>query len=326
MIGLKFDMYKGMKALILWRTALFVLMVQILAFNQPIWATNCKDLFSADTSKAISSRIKNRLGVISSDRTSFTSLKYPLVSSASRDVIQKAIVDFFGGNGPLSKHSFFSQFTINEKGELQIIVDPTVVKDSGANFVSAINKNKKVKEELRIVFEKSVELARILRSSLTETKAELAEVVLTVQVNKVSEGWHLDWYPQEYLIATQTFIAKKRLGDGDLVDEPFAGTEYLIHGDLPEVHEAMLLNGPTRLEFKVNSSEPVLLSAQGFVYNSPSGRLMIHSGVRRVHQALGIPNEAYGYSLVSPPHRGSSKNLVIRGSLAVRFQPSESEQ
>ena len=224
----------------------------------------------------------------------------------------------------LKEVKFFSQFTIDSRGKLFAIIDPTFVKNSGEHFAEKWNRNHDALKATQIIRKNIEALAEELKKTLHETEIELAEAVFTVQVNQVSEDWHLDWYPQEYLIATQTFIAKKRTPNGQLIDENFAGTEYLLSGDIPEVIDLITKDRPRRIDFRVNTQTPTWISGKGYFYPSPTHRLLIHSGAKRVHQLLGIPENASGYSLVSPPHRGSFKELVLRAALAIRFKPKRS--
>jgi hypothetical protein len=269
--------------------------------------------------------LAQRIGLVTPDKSSYAQINYPLVEeSVKRDILQK-ILAAFGSKGNLSKSNFFTQFTVNHDGTLRTIIDPTFKKDSGRELAAVWEKDKQVKNDFQRIYNNARALAEDIRHSLPETEIQLAEVVFTLQVNKVSENWHLDWYDQEYLIATQTFIAKRLGSDGSLVDENFAGTEYLLFGDSPEVMEAILHTWPKQIEFKVNTDPPIGLVGKGFFYASETGLLSVHSGTSRVHRALQIPKDVIGYSLVSPPHRGSYKDLVIRASLAIRFKPAEAQ-
>jgi hypothetical protein len=274
-----------------------------------------------DCSALLARHVAQGIGQVSHDRSSFMKINLTLVPPSTREMIlQKTLKDFGSGTSLRSAH-FFSQFTIDDEGRLHTINDPTVVKDAGDDIARHWEQDAALRSSFAEIYRNTKMFAEQIRLALPEAEVELAEIVFTLQVNKVPESWHLDWYEQEYLIATQTFLAKKLDSGGKLVDEDLGGTEYLLFGDIPEVRQAILESSPKKIEFTVNMNPPIGLVGKGFHYLTPTHLLSMHSGVSRVNSVLGITQEAEGFNLVSPPHRGSYSDLVIRGSLAIRFRP-----
>lgn len=266
--------------------------------------------------------IRERMGSVYPSRSSVVQVDFPLVSRNSSHTILQKLIKTFGIN---TDTHFFSQFVLDPQGMLHTIEDPTFKKDDGKNLSMDWNDDSALRESLSSIYINIKSLEQNVRVLLPESEVELAEVVLTIQVNKVSENWHLDWYPQEYLIGTQTFIAYTLDPNGDLKEEDFAGTEYLLFGHIPEVLKIMKKRTPPiSVTFSVNSNPRVVLTGTGFWFETPTKILSLHSGVKRVHKVLNIPENTNGYSLASPPHRGSYKNLLFRVSLAIRFKPSGS--
>lgn len=305
----------------LFRRIIFII---VSAFAFQVQATSnsvffCREVFSSEITK----EVRRRIGVISNHGTSQTTLKYPLVPHSAKVRLFSQVENAFGGESGFPHAKFFSQFHITEAGILKTIVDPTVKKNLGTELALKLSQNSEMRRDLQRVYENIQQLSHELRFALAETEIELAEVVLTIQINKASENWHIDWYQQEYLVATQTFTAKKRNNEGFLENEPEAGTEYLIAGDHPEVGTAILNERPKQIEFSVNTKTPVTLAGKGVIYKTPTNALSIHSGVTRIHKHPDFSTEIVGYSLVSPPHRGSYKDLVYRASLAIRFKPKK---
>lgn len=114
--------------------------------------------------------------MIKPDRTSFTEVQFPMVSEKQRELIQEKIIDFFGGENQLNKIKFFSQFSINQKGLLDTIFDPTFIKDSGVEFAQKINRDKQMTAIMQKIYENAIDLANLLRSTLNETEMQLAIV------------------------------------------------------------------------------------------------------------------------------------------------------
>ncbi len=252
------------------------------------------------------SAVQDRLASISEGRSSVLNANHPITPEGFASVVLAQMqideAEFERGQG------FFSQFRVDDRGHLHTIVDPTIHKDSGEALAERWNQNRAAIEGFRHTYAQAQALGALLQQALPRETPELAEVVFTHQIRKPSEGWHLDWYPTEYLIATQTFIAKAiDPVSGDLVDSPQGGTEYLLNagGGLPQ-----------SISFRVNKRPALTIHATGYRFTTPTGLLSLHSGTSRVAQLLGPDRE---YDLASPPHRGSQIPLEYRASIAVRF-------
>lgn len=267
-------------------------------------------------------KIEKDLSSLSPGKPSLTVIDFSLASPAGAAAIFKRML---ATASKIGDDGLFTQWRISPDGRVSpILDDPTVAKDIGMDQIGAWNRDPDIRRHFADAHARSRELETALRQSITETAIGISEVVFSLQIRKPSEDWHLDWYPSEYLVATQTVVAKTRDGTG-LHDEPFAGTEYLLptNGANEEISDrlstATLDLGPiVHAGFTVHEAVTTDIVATGRSATAATGSLAIHSGVTRVERVLGR-NQRFG--LVSPPHRGSQKNLEFRGAILVRLAP-----
>jgi hypothetical protein len=240
-------------------------------------------------------------------------LEFPLTTEIFRERVFKQMrEDDLSGNGA----AFFSQFHIGSDGKLSRIIDPTIAKDVGDHVLEEWNRHTDLVAGFRLAYARASRLQELLVQSLPGEKANLnlSEVVFTYQRRQVSEGWHLDWYPTEYLIGTQTFVAKRFSRErSQLEDAMDGGTEYLLSQGTGHRQE---------IEFRVNKTEPITVRSSGYPFTTPTGLLALHSGTTRAIQFGGASAE---YDAVSPPHRGSQSPLEYRASIAIRFSSRSAE-
>jgi hypothetical protein len=176
----------------------FQIPLVFLASAQAAPNLNCADALIAAVGERLANVKKGRSSMLNSDYSLIPQEFPTIVFEQMR--IDEAMLE--RGSG------FFSQFRIDENGQLNTIVDPTFKKDSGEFVAERWNRNSEVTNGFKHAYRQGLELAALLQALPSENPM-LAEVVFTHQIRKPSEGWHLDWYPAEYIIATQTFIAKQ---------------------------------------------------------------------------------------------------------------------
>ena len=239
------------------------------------------------------------------EKPSFTQMNYSLISSESAKILfqqmQKDAQDL-----PFVRKGFFSQILIQSDGSLKPVNDPTIVTmDAGDVIINRYNRIPHIRQIFSEVYKRAKSLQQILSQMLPEADINTSEVVFTFQYRKPSEGWHSDWYANEYIIVTQTFVAQKLNQQGALTHEPKGGTEYFISDN----------NSASSIQYDVHKTPVEQVKMQGYSYTTPTGLLSIHSGTQRIKELLGEP---FQYS-VSPPHRGAQTDMEFRGSLAVRY-------
>ena len=241
------------------------------------------------------------------EKPSFAQMNYSLISPESAKILfqqmQKAVEDL-----PIIKRGFFSQILIQPDGFLQPVVDPTIVTMNDGSIITN-RYNRRPYFHLRRIFievyEKARSLQEMINQMLPEADINISEVVFTFQYRKPSEGWHSDWYANEYIIAVQTFSALTTNQRGVLTHEPKGGTEYFISDN----------NSSSHIQYYVHKTPVEKVKIQGYSYTTPTGLLSIHSGTQRIKELLGEP---FQYS-VSPPHQGAQTPMEFRGSMAVRY-------
>ena len=261
-------------------------------------SSNCKSLFNdLNALKPITTP--------TSEKPSKAQIYYSMISSASAKVLfqqmQKDAQDF-----PIIKKGFFSQILIQPDGSLKPINDPTITTmDAGDVVADRYNKTPHIRQIFIEVYKKAKSLEQALNQIIPEADIGISEVVFTFQYKKPSEGWHSDWYENEYIIVTQTFTAQKINQQGILTNEPNGGTEYFILDN----------NSAASIQYDVHKTPVETVKIHGHSYTTPTDLLSIHSGTQRIKDLLG---ESFQYS-ISPPHRGAQTPMEFRGSLAVRY-------
>jgi hypothetical protein len=263
---------------------------------------------------ALTNQIYADIGQPKAGESSVTVVDFPLVDDAmAADVFAKML------EGAESNTKFFSQFRISPEGSLAPIDDDeTVAKDSGDEISAIWNRDENTRKTFAHIYRRAKALEQIVNAAIPETELEIGEVIFSYQVGKPPEGWHLDHYDTEYLIATQAFIAKKLDENGDLQDEPLGGTEYLIMDAGSQ--------GKIQIAFNVNQLKPfkkiTRIETNGVSYATPTGMLAMHIGTSRVQRLMGLHES---FNMVSPAHRGA-QTLDFRGSIAIRFKPKKSKR
>lgn len=238
-------------------------------------------------------------------KTSMVQTEFPLVSEESSALIFAQMQDDLAKIPGLAA-GFFTQLRIAPDGMLSAIYDDqTVKKEFGESVLEVWNKDPRLMSAFRGIYARARDLEAVVAPRILETRVGISEVIFSYQIRKPPEGWHLDWYDSEYLVATQAFVAQREDG----CREPFAGTEYLF---------ARGGAGKTAVAFGVNTEPVIDIYAEGCVVKTRTGQLAMHSGVRRVENVLG---PAERYTLVSPAHRGPDQALAFRGAIVVRFAP-----
>lgn len=259
-----------------------------------------------------SSLCKNHLNALKTaiaapvpEKPSFAQIDYSMISAEDANTLfqqmQRDVQDI-----PIIRKGFFSQIIIQPDGFLKPIDDSTIdIMDFGDIIADRYNRMPHIRQIFMEVYRKAVSLQAVINEILPETDVDVSEVVFTFQYNKPSEGWHSDWYGNEYIIATQTFAAQIPNQRGVLTHEPNGGTEYFILDN----------SSASSIQYDVHKTPVERVRIQGYPYTVPTGLLSIHSGVQRIRDLLG---ESFQYS-VSPPHRGAQIAAGFRGSLAIRF-------
>ena len=250
--------------------------------------------------------IKKAIAIPIPNKASVVAVNHSIVPPESVNILsqqmQKDVQDL-----PEIRKGFFSQIVVQPGGLLVPAHDSTVdTMDNGSIITDRWNKIPHIRQIFAEVYKKVKSLQETLNQVLPETDVNISEVVFTFQYRKPSEGWHSDWYENEYIIATQTFLAQKINQNGTLIHETHGGTEYFILDD----------NSGSSIQFDIHKNPVERVEIQGFSYTTPTGWLSIHSGVQRIQKLLG---ESFQYS-ISPPHRGAqAPTLEFRGSIAVRY-------
>ena len=235
-------------------------------------------------------------------KSSVAQIDYSMIPPESANILfqqmQRDVQDL-----PVIQKGFFSQILIQPDGSLKPVNDPTIdIMDDGSIITDRYNRIPHIREIFMEVYKKVKSLQQMINQVLPETDVDVSEVVFTFQYRKPSESWHSDWYENEYIIVTQTFVAQKQ---GDLTNEPNGGTEYFILDS----------SGLDSIQYDVHKTPVERVKIKGYSYTTPTGLLSVHSGVQRIRDLLG---ESFQYS-VSPPHRGAQTPMEFRGSLAVRY-------
>ena len=269
--------------------------------------------FSIDTQTENQVRVFNKLKHIKKaiavpipKKTSVAIVNHSLVPPESVNILfqqmQKDVQDL-----PEIKKGFFSQIVVHPNGFLTPARDSTIdIMDNGSIITDRWNKMPHIRQIFSEMYKKIKSLRETINQMLPEADINISEVVFTFQYRKPSEGWHSDWYENEYIIATQTFLAQKMNQNGTLIHETNGGTEYFILDD----------KSASSIQFDIHKNPVEHVEIQGFSYTTPTGWLSIHSGTQRIQKLLG---ESFQYS-ISPPHRGAqTPTLEFRGSIAVRY-------
>ena len=268
---------------------------------------NCAKVFSTAHFTAVEQVIKTPVPEKPSTVQVDHSIISPQAAHTMFHQMQKDVQDI-----PAVREGFFSQIIIHPDGFLEPVSDPTIdIMNDGHMVAHRWNKIPRIRQALAEVYKNVESLQRVINQVLPETDINISEVVFTFQYRKPSEGWHVDWYNNEYIITTQTFVATKINPNGIIVDEPYGGTEYFILDN----------NSSASIQFDIHKNPVEHMRVQGFPYTTPTGWLSIHSGVQRIQRLLG---ESSQY-LISPPHRGAQTAMEFRGSLAVRYSKKSNE-
>ena len=250
--------------------------------------------------------IKKAIAVPTPKKSSVVIVNHSLVPPESVNILfqqmQKDVQDL-----PEIRKGFFSQIVVHPNGFLRPAHDSTIgIMDNGNIITDRWNKIPHIRQIFSEVYKKMKSLQETISQALPEADINLSELVFTFQYRKPSEGWHSDWYENEYIITTQTFLAQKINENGALIHETNGGTEYFILDDKSE----------SSIQFDIHKKPVEHAEIQGFPYTTPTGSLSIHSGAQRIQKLLGEP---FQYS-VSPPHRGAqTPTLEFRGSIAARY-------
>ena len=264
-------------------------------------SSRCENHFKKNDLTALKTTIATPIP----EKSSVTQINYSMISSESANILfqqmQRDVQDF-----PVIQKGFFSQILIQPDGFLKPINDHTIdIMDDGGIITDRYNRIPHIQEIFIEVYEKVRSLQQVINRILPETDIDISEVVFTFQYRKPSEGWHSDWYENEYIIVTQTFVAQTINQQGVLTYEPNGGTEYFILDS----------NSAVSIQYDVHKTPVEKVKIQGYSYTTPTGLLSVHSGVQRIKGLLG---ESFQYS-ISPPHRGAQTPMEFRGSLAVRY-------
>ena len=250
--------------------------------------------------------IKKAIAVPTPKKTSVAIVNHPLVPPESVNILfqqmQKDVQDL-----PEVKKGFFSQIVVHSNGFLEPARRSAAgIMDNGNIITDRWNKMPHIRQIFSEVYKKVKSLQKTINRAIPETDIHLSKVLFTFQYRKPSEGWHFDGYENEYIVATQTFLAQKINQNGALIHETHGGTEYFILDD-----KSMSL-----MQFDIHNNPVEHAAIQGFSYKTPTGRLSFHSGTHRIQKVLG---ESFRYS-ISPPHQGAqTPTLEFRGSIVVRY-------